>query len=170
MTVAMVTYFVIGAGKFVGSFLEIEPIYASLIMVVLAMIYTVASGLYGVVWTDVFQGIFIFAVIMYISVMAMSIADLPEEFMVSVPMLDGSFTTIKTTLSEWSRITPPNEMNMPAGSTFEIYNLFGIAIMFYLFKVTLEGSSGAGGYMLQRYFAARSDREAGLLSLSLIHI
>ena len=51
MTVAMVTYFVIGAGKFVGSFLEIEPIYASLIMVVLAMIYTVASGLYGVVWT-----------------------------------------------------------------------------------------------------------------------
>ena len=35
MTVAMVTYFVIGAGKFVGSFLEIEPIYASLIMVVL---------------------------------------------------------------------------------------------------------------------------------------
>ena len=65
--------------------------------------------------------------------MAMSLVDLPEEFMVSVPMLDGSFTTIKTTLSEWSRMTPPNEMNMPAGSTFEIYNLFGIAIMFYLF-------------------------------------
>ncbi len=56
MTVAMVTYFVIGAGKFVGEFLGIEPIYASLLMVVLAMIYTVASGLYGVVWTDVFQG------------------------------------------------------------------------------------------------------------------
>ena len=147
------------------SFLGVEPRYASLIMVVLAMIYTVASGLYGVVWTDVFQGIFIFGVIMYISSMAMSIVDLPEEFMVSVPMLDGSFTTIKTTLSEWSRITPPNEMNMPTGSTFEIYNLFGIAIMFYLFKVTLEGSSGAGGYMLQRYFAARSEREAGLLSL-----
>ena len=45
-------------------------------MVVLAMIYTVASGLYGVVWTDVFQGIFIFAVIMYISVMAMNLVDL----------------------------------------------------------------------------------------------
>ncbi|GIR93768.1 hypothetical protein CM15mP94_1830 [bacterium] len=56
-------------------------------------------------------------------------------------------------------------MNMPEGSTFEIYNLFGIAIMFYLFKVTLEGASGAGGYMLQRYFAAKSDREAGILSL-----
>jgi Na+/proline symporter len=165
MTVAMVTYFVIGAGKFVGAFLGIEPIYASLIMVVLAMIYTVASGLYGVVWTDVFQGVFIFGVILYITGMAMSTVNLPQEFFVSVPMADGSFTAIKTTLAEWSRIIPPNEMNMPEGSTFAIYNLFGIAIMFYLFKVTLEGASGAGGYMLQRYFAAKSDREAGMLSL-----
>ncbi len=165
MTIAMVTYFIIGAGKFVGEFLGIEPILASLIMVVLGMIYTVASGLYGVVWTDVFQGVFIFGVILYISGMAMSMVNLPEEFFVSVPMVDGSFTAIKTTLAEWTRITPPSEMSMPSGSTFEIYNLFGIAIMFYLFKVTLEGSSGAGGYMLQRYFAARSDREAGILSL-----
>lgn len=165
MTVAMVTYFVIGAGKFVGAFLGIEPIYASLLMVVLAMVYTVASGLYGVVWTDVFQGVFIFGVILYITGMAMSTVNLPQEFFVSVPMADGSFTEIKTTLAEWSRIIPPNEMNMPEGSTFAIYNLFGIAIMFYLFKVTLEGASGAGGYMLQRYFAAKSDREAGMLSL-----
>ena len=165
MTIAMVTYFVIGAGKFVGEFLGIEPIFASLIMVVLAMIYTVASGLYGVVWTDVFQGIFIFFVILYISGIAMTTVNLPDEFLVSVPMMDGSFQTIKTTLIEWTRITPPIEMHMPEGSTFEIYNLFGIAIMFYLFKVTLEGASGAGGYMLQRYFAAQSDREAGILSL-----
>ena len=165
MTIAMVTYFIIGAGKFVGEFLSLEPIYASLLMVVLAMIYTVASGLYGVVWTDVFQGIFIFFVIMYISIMAMTTVDLPEEFFVSVPMIDGTFSQLKTSLSEWTRISPPAEMNMPEGSTFEIYNLFGIAIMFYLFKVTLEGASGAGGYMLQRYFAAKSDREAGILSL-----
>ena len=165
ITIAMVTYFIIGAGKFVGEFLSLEPIYASLLMVVLAMIYTVASGLYGVVWTDVFQGIFIFFVIMYISIMAMVTVNLPEEFFVSVPMIDGTFSQIKTSLSEWTRITPPAEMNMPEGSTFEIYNLFGIAIMFYLFKVTLEGASGAGGYMLQRYFAAKSDREAGILSL-----
>ena len=152
MTVAMVTYFVIGAGKFVGDFLGIEPIIASILMIILAMTYTIASGLYGVVWTDVFQGIFIFGVIIYVSVIAMTKVNLPEEFFVSVPMIDGGFTEIKTTLSEWSRITPPSEMNMPEGSTFAIYNLFGIAIMFYLFKVTLEGASGTGGYMIQRYF------------------
>ena len=107
MTVAMVTYFVIGAGKFVGDFLGIEPLYASILMIILAMTYTLASGLYGVVWTDVFQGIFIFGVIIYISVLAMTTVDLPDEFLVSVPMMDGSFTAIKTTLAEWSRMTPP---------------------------------------------------------------
>ena len=80
MTIAMVTYFVIGSGKFVGDFLGIEPIYASLLMVVLAMIYTVASGFYGVVWTDVFQGVFIFGVILYVTGMAMRTVTLPEEF------------------------------------------------------------------------------------------
>jgi Na+/proline symporter len=156
---------VIGAGKFVGDFLGIDPFYASILMIILAMTYTLASGLYGVVWTDVFQGIFIFGVIIYISGLAMTTVNLPDEFFVSVPMIDGSFTAIKTTLAEWSRMTPPQEMNMPLGSSYSIYNLFGIAIMFYLFKVTLEGASGAGGYMLQRYFAAKSDRDAGLLSL-----
>ena len=102
---------------------------------------------------------------MYISITAMITVDLPDSFLISVPMVDGTFTQIKTSLAEWTRITPPSEMSMPEGSTFEIYNLFGIAIMFYLFKVTLEGASGAGGYMLQRYFAAKSDREAGILSL-----
>ncbi len=165
MTIAMVTYFVLGAGKFVGEFLGIEPLYASLLMVVLAMTYTLASGLYGVVWTDVFQGIFIFGVIIYVSFIAMTKVDLPDEFLVSVPMIDGSFQSIKTLVSDWTRIIPPVEMNMPENSAYSIYNLFGISIMFYLFKVTLEGSSGAGGYMLQRYFAARSDRDAGLLSL-----
>ena len=62
--------------------------------------------------------------------MAMMKVDLPEEFFISVPMVDGSFSQIKTSLAEWTRITPPMEMQMPQGSTFEIYNLFGIAIMF----------------------------------------
>ena len=165
MTIAMVTYFVLGAGKFVGEFIGVEPIYASLLMVALAMIYTLASGLYGVVWTDVFQGVFIFGVIIYVSIIAMTTVRLPDEFFISVPMKDGTFSLIKTYLSDWASMTPPLEMNMPEDSSYSIYNLFGISIMFYLFKVTLEGSSGAGGYMIQRYFAAKSDRDAGLLSL-----
>lgn len=163
MTIAMVTYFVIGAGKFVGEFLGIHPRLASLLMIVLAMTYTVASGLYGVVWTDLLQGVLIFGTILFVCITAMKTAVIPEEFFVSVPMGGGQFQAVKTTLAEWTRILPPIKMNMPG--EYSIYNLFGIAIMFYLLKVTIEGSGGTGGYMIQRYFAARSDREAGLLSL-----
>ncbi|MFQ6604441.1 MAG: sodium:solute symporter family protein [Fidelibacterota bacterium] len=165
MTIAMITYFAVGAGKFVGDFMGIDQHTAALLMIILAMTYTVASGLYGVVWTDVFQGILIFCTIIFICVLAMKTVVLPESFHVSVPLIGGGFQEIKTSLAEWSRIFPPAEMHMPSNSQYSIYNLFGIAIMFYLFKVTLEGSSGTGGYMIQRYFAARNDREAGLLSL-----
>ena len=72
-TIAMITYFAIGSGKFVGAFLGIpdfagfsSQFWAATFMIILALIYTVASGLYGVVWTDVFQGVLIFGTIVFI--------------------------------------------------------------------------------------------------------
>ena len=77
VTIAMLTYFAIGSGKFIGEFLGIpafwglsSQFWAATLMIVLAMIYTVASGLYGVVWTDVFQGILIFGTIIFICMLA----------------------------------------------------------------------------------------------------
>ncbi|HGY57115.1 MAG TPA: sodium:solute symporter [Caldithrix abyssi] len=172
MTIAMITYFAIGSGKFVGEFLGIpafmglsSQFWAATLMIVLAMIYTVASGLYGVVWTDVFQGILIFGTIIYICVLAIVSFDLPDTFQISVPMRDGSFMALSTTKEAWTSIVPHWTLNMPEGSLYSIYNLFGIAILFYLLKVTLEGSGGTSQYMIQRFFASRSDRESGLLSL-----
>ncbi len=171
LTIAMITYFAIGGGKFLGNFLGIpnflglpSQFWAAAILITLSMIYTVAAGLYGVIWTDVFQGILIFMAIGYIVVKALGI-DLPEEFAVSMPMKDGTFATFPTTWSEWTNIIPKWKMNIDSGSTYSMYNLFGIAIMFYLFKTTIEGSGGTGNYMIQRYYAAKTDKEAGLLSL-----
>ena len=172
MTIAMITYFAVGSGKFIGEFLGIpawfglsSEFWAAALMIGLAMIYTVASGLYGVVWTDVFQGILIFGVIVYICYMAVTQFILPDAFSVSLPMRDGSFQAFATTREAWTSVLPPWKLNLPADSLYSIYNLFGIAVLFYLFKVTLEGSGGTGGYMLQRYMAAKNDRECGLLSL-----
>jgi len=47
MTIAMITYFAVGSGIFIGELLGIPSFWAASIMIVLAMIYTVASGLYG---------------------------------------------------------------------------------------------------------------------------
>jgi Na+/proline symporter len=172
MTIAMITYFAIGSGKFVGEFLGIpdflgfsSQFWAATFMIVLAMIYTVASGLYGVVWTDVFQGILIFGTIVFMCVLVMVSFDLPEVFQISVPLREGGFLALDTTKEAWTSLWPTWTLDMPAESTYSIYNLFGIAILFYLIKVTLEGSGGTSQYMIQRFFASRSDRESGLLSL-----
>ncbi|MBP3192144.1 sodium:solute symporter family transporter [Natronogracilivirga saccharolytica] len=161
--IATITYFAQGAGIFLGSILDIDPRLASVMMIFVASIYTVASGLYGVIYTDVFQGFLIFFTIIYVCILAFVQFDLPEEFLVSVPMLDGTFKSIETSLSDWGQIIPSWTMDLPG--EYARYNLFGIAILFYLFKSTIEGSGGTGGYQIQRYFAAKSDREAGLLSL-----
>lgn len=171
LSIAMITYFAIGGGKFLGNFLGIpsflglpSQFWAATILIVLSMIYTVAAGLYGVIWTDVFQGILIFMAIGYIVVKALGI-DLPEEFAISMPMKDGGFASFPTTWSEWTNIIPKWNLNIDPKSSYSMYNLFGIAIMFYLFKTTIEGSGGTGNYMIQRYYAAKTDKEAGLLSL-----
>ncbi|MFQ6093777.1 MAG: hypothetical protein ACE5OR_14070 [bacterium] len=104
VTIAMITYFAIGSGKFVAEFLGIpsflglpSQFWTATLMITLAMIYTVASGLYGVVWTDVFQGILIFGTILYICMMALTKFGLPDVFSISVPMRDGTFQAIQTT-------------------------------------------------------------------------
>jgi Na+/proline symporter len=52
--IATVTYFAQGAGLFLGELMGIPADYAAMGMIALASIYTIASGLYGVVYTDVF--------------------------------------------------------------------------------------------------------------------
>ncbi|MCB9070673.1 MAG: sodium:solute symporter [Calditrichae bacterium] len=170
--VAIVTYFAVGAGKFIGEFLGLPAILgfspeflAASLMIGLAMIYTVASGLFGVVWTDVVQGMLIFITILIICGIAIANFSVPEMFSVSVPLRDGGFLEIATNRSQWTQLLPDWQLDLPKNTAYSVYNLFGITIIFYLIKTIIEGSAGSGGYMAQRYFAARSDREAGLLSL-----
>lgn len=170
VTIAMVTYFAVGSGIFIGELIGIPAFWAATIMIVLAMVYTVASGLYGVVWTDVFQSFLIFGTIIYVCVMAITQVHLPDIFSISVPLREAlpngeKFVEIAMTKETWTNIIPPWKLNFPANHAYSIYNFFGIAIIFYLIKVTIEGSGGTGSYMIQRYYASRSDREAGLLSL-----
>lgn len=172
ITIAIVSYFSVGAGKFIGDVLGIpeflglsSEFWAASIIIVITTVYTVASGLQGVVWTDVFQGVLIFVMIIIVCSIAYFSANIPEVFSISVPLKDGGFLPIETTRDAWTSILPAWNMNFPENSSYSIYNLFGIALLFYLIKVVIEGSAGTGGYMAQRFFAARSDRDAGLLSL-----
>lgn len=161
--ITVVTYFAQGGGIFLGKILGIDPDLAMITIVGLATLYTVASGLYGVVYTDVVQGFLVLFAILYTCYTAFFYYPLPDEFMVSVPLIGDGFQTLNVNYDSWTNILPGWTMNLPG--EYGQYNMFGIAILFYLFKTTIEGSGGSGGYLIQRYYAAKSDREAGLLSL-----
>ena len=172
LTVAMVAYFSTGVGKFFSEFLGIPPLWgipatfwAASLMVLFATIYTVSSGFYGVVFTDMIQGMLIFASMVYVCVVAVTHYSLPDVFLVSIPMNDGTFQAIQTTRDAWTQVVPAWKMDFDPESGYAIYNLLGVAILFYFVRTMIEGYGGASGYMAQRYFAARSDRDAGKLSL-----
>ena len=162
ISIWIISFFAVGGGKFLGEFLGLDDRIASILMIALAMIYTTASGFYGVVWTDVIQGAMILFSILYVCYVSMNLVELPEVFQVSVPVASG-FQNMSVRLSEWSEFWPPWNAEFPGN--YSIYNMFGITILFYFIKTCIEGFGGAGGYMSQRYFAAKSDREAGLLSV-----
>jgi Na+/proline symporter len=158
-----ISYFIQGAGIFLSELLDISPDMAGILMITLCAFYAALSGLYGVVYTEVFQGVLILFVVIYVVAHVMMNITLPEEFMVSVPMGDGTFTQIKQNLSDWTNFLPRWEMNLPG--EYSQYNLIGMATMFYLLRSTIDGMCGSGGYMMQRFMAAKNEREVGLLSV-----
>ncbi|ACK70499.1 Na+/solute symporter [Gloeothece citriformis PCC 7424] len=159
-SVGAMSYFSLAGGKFLGQFLGMDDRAASIVLIVLSLSYTIVSGFYGVVWTDVFQGFLILLSVVYISIVALQTVNLPETFSVSIAGTD----TLKTwNLEEWSSITPAWELDLPGDYT--IFNMFGGVVFFYLLKTIIEGCSGSGGYIIQRFLAAKNDQEASLLSL-----
>lgn len=158
--IGSISYFAVGGGKFFGSLIGIDDKIASVFLISLATIYTVASGFYGVVWTDFFQGLLILIAILYLCFLSMQIVDIPDTFSVSI---SGTEQLQTWSFSEWSSILPPLQVELPGN--YAIFNFFGVVVFFYLLKTVMEGCSGTGGYMIQRYFAAKNEREVGLLSI-----
>jgi Na+/proline symporter len=159
-SIGAMSYFSVAGGKFLGQFLGMDDRLASVILILLTLIYTVASGFYGGVITDLFQGFLIFVAVIYVSTVAFITFNLRDSFTVAIP---GATEPKTWNLSDWASIFPSLTLDLPGD--YAIFNLFGGVIFFYLVKTIIEGCSGSGGYMLQRYLAAKSDRDAGLLSL-----
>ena len=142
ITVAMVVFFFTAGGKFLAEFLPFSPLQCTLGMALLAFGYTLAGGIYGVVWTDVFQAGIIGGAAVYLSVVAAR--EVSPELLAAWP--GAAF----------------NEF-LPRASAPGLapYEAFGWFLCVWAVKGVLEGLGGSGGsaYMAQRYYAARSDAE-----------
>jgi len=77
LTCGFVVYFAVGTGRFLEMFLPWDKNVCSIVMVAVALTYTLMSGLYGVVFTDVVQEILITFTAIYISAKAF-LARIPE--------------------------------------------------------------------------------------------
>ncbi len=153
LSLGMIIYFCTGAGKFLTQFLPLSALTCTTIMVLIGLFYTLMSGLYGVVFTDVVQMILLSFAAIYISVLAFGMVGevtLPEGLLtLDLEAPTGAGAQALAGIPSWE----------------PILNMFGIVILIYLVRTTLEGCGGVGGYTDQRFFAARSEREAGLLTL-----
>lgn len=149
----MLAYLIKGAGIFLSMFMPFPPLWCAAIMVGLTIIYAMMSGFYGVVYTDVFQCFIILVAVIIVTVMAVAqIAGSTEDLAAVAARVTGS--------ENWTSTSPHWHTPMPKG--YEVYQSLRMFTLFYLLRAVLDG---LGWGFDPKYFAARSERDCGLLSL-----
>lgn len=142
ITVAMTVFFFTAGGRFLAEFLPFSPWQCTVGMALVAFSYTLLGGLYGVVWTDVFQAGIIGAAAVYLAVLAAG--QVTPELLAAWP--GAAFNEF---VPRWSDpgLAP--------------YSAFGWFLCVWAGKGVLEGLGGSGGsaYMAQRFYATRSDAD-----------
>ncbi len=151
VVIGMLAYMIKGVGIFLSVFLPFSPLVCSIILVTIATIYTLASGFYGVVFTDVFQsGIVLFSVI---AIVAMAVI---KSSGVDIAALAEQVTGN----SQWFSAAPQWKTTMPEG--YKVYENLFMFCAFYLLRNLFGGMGMGGGEPI--YFGARNDRQCGTLS------
>ncbi len=154
-TVAMLGMFIKAVGLFISTFVPFTPVQCEIVMIVVATLYTVVSGFYGVVYTDILQCIFILIVVVVISIMAILRVDSLSELVTLAQQVTGN--------SEWLTSYPQWKTTMPEGGEFKQYEYLFMFAFFYLLR-NLLSATGAGAAPM--YFGAKSDRDCGKLTFA----
>ncbi len=149
--IGSLAYLIKGIGLFFSMFLPFSPLECALIMVGVATVYTLASGFYGVVFTDMAQAVIIVVAVVSISYMSFTQVTSAEELGALAERITGS--------TGWLTCTPNWQTSMPPG--YEPYQDLMMFAMFYLLKNLVHGMGA--GYDPQ-YFGARNERECGTLT------
>ncbi|MCK5797025.1 MAG: sodium:solute symporter, partial [Deltaproteobacteria bacterium] len=73
LSLGMIIYFAKGSGKFLENFLPVSELTATSMMVLVGLLYTLMSGLYGVVFTDVIQMVLLNLTAIYVTFKAFAL-------------------------------------------------------------------------------------------------
>ena len=151
-----------GIGKFASVFFpfDISPELYAITFMGITTIYVVLGGMYSVVFTDLIQFTLLTIVSFVIGFIAFTRVT-PEALHAVIPngWLDLAFTWELDL--DWSDLIPAANNQIMADG----WNLFTIFFMMMIFKGILISLAGpTPGYDMQRILAAKTPREAGLMS------
>jgi Na+/proline symporter len=144
------TYAFKGAGLFLSMFFPFTPLQCIIGMMAVTTFYTLMSGFYGVIVTDIFQSLCIWTAMAFVITLAV-VKSAGTDIAAVAASVTGNH--------EWITTIPSWKTTMPAG--YEPYTMLWVVGGFYLLKTVIQGM-GTGAD--PKYFGARSDRECGLLS------
>jgi Na+/proline symporter len=151
-TIGMLAYLVKGSGLFVSTFIpQLSPAMASLILVAVTTLYTVTSGFYGVVYSDILQAFLIFIGAVMVILIAVSKITSPQELSRLAHEVTGSIDWM-TSFPQWKTYMPPG------------YEMYECLMMFTIFLILRNIIVGLGTGNTPQYFAARSDKECGKIA------
>ena len=152
LTVGMIAYLIRGTSLFFSVITPYPPMLITAVVIGFCTLYTMLAGFYGVIITDLIQGVKIVISCAVVSVMAFNmigdttqLADIAEKF---------------TGNSQWLQSSLVWQVSMPKG--YEAYESLFIFAAIYFLRNFMSGMSGGAE---SRYFAAKSDRDCGLQSL-----
>jgi Na+/proline symporter len=151
-TVGMLAYLVRGTSLFVGMFFPYSPTVVTACLIGFATLYTMMSGFYGIVLTDLLQGAIVMVACVIVAVMAFNAIDSTESLQQLASSVTGN--------SDWLASMPQWHTEMPDG--YKMYESLILFSAFYLLRNILTGM-GTGDE--SKYFAAKSDRECSLQSM-----
>ena len=154
---AALAYLIIGAGQFLAPFFGWEPKYCSAVIILVATVYTLTSGFYGVVVSDIFQG-----AIMLVACVIMGVWGAYEVYhRGSLAQTAEAVTGMK----DWMSCLPSwriDMSNLPPGD-YQHYQFLIPMLGFIMIQKVLEAlNSGVD----PRFFGARNDRECGTLAFT----
>ena len=152
ITVMILAYLIRGATLFLGMFFPFPAMYSTLTLVIVSTFFTLSAGFYGVVLTDLVQGIIIIVASVIIAILAWNLVPSTASLAETALQVTGN--------SAWSNSHPAWHLEMPAG--YDAYSLLIMVAGLYFLRSIL-GGFGSGAE--PRYFASKSDRDCGLQSL-----
>jgi Na+/proline symporter len=151
-----------GIGKFAATFLpwHLTPNEYAVILICITSIYVVKGGMISVVITEVVQFCILSIASFAVGIIAMSKVA-PQTLLRVVPKgWDNVFFGWHLNL-DWSTLIPAADAKVAQDG----YGLFGFLVMMLFFKGMLISAAGpAPNYDMQRILAAKSPREASMMS------